>query len=241
MLKGTSPKSRIQQLPRSHHASGYQSGQRPHSTHPPSTSAATTACGRACGGREDGVIEENTRETSNDTVSTIENSDIEGDTVNTQQTAATEPSQATDTEPLSHAERLRLRLRVALFKVQTDQTNVPMSQLRIPSRGPLGEARPHKDTSQPALLPAPVLKPTIHPTRTVTSSQKFSSPPASTEAVCRTPAMPRQRVPSPQHLSRPPNGQGGGSSGAGADLNRLSSSAVKGYAARSLLGLREKR
>ncbi|KAL9027226.1 MAG: hypothetical protein Q9196_004227 [Gyalolechia fulgens] len=71
------------------------------STHPPSTSAATTACGRACGGREDGVIEENTRETSNDTVSTIENSDIEGDTVDTQQTAATEPSQATDTEPLS--------------------------------------------------------------------------------------------------------------------------------------------
>lgn len=43
----------------------------------------------------DGMTEENAQETSNDTVSAIEDSDIEGDTANTQQTAAT------DTEPLS--------------------------------------------------------------------------------------------------------------------------------------------
>ncbi|KAL8936964.1 MAG: hypothetical protein Q9216_004661 [Gyalolechia sp. 2 TL-2023] len=209
---------------------------------------ATTASDKACSTRGDVLMEQNSQEIGNDTVSTIEDSDIEGDTVSTQQTAATELSQATNIEPLSHAEKLRLRLRVALFKVRTDQTNVPISQLRIPSRGPLGKIVPHKETSQPTLLPAPVLKPAIHSARRVRPPRTFSSSSVRSETspvrkssleLSRTPPLPRNRVPSPQSLSGPPDGQD--EERFEGDHTYLNSSAVNGYAARNLLSLREER
>lgn len=78
----------------------------------------------------------------------------------------------------------------------------------------------------------------------------FSSPPGSSEVspvvqssseIFGAPVLLRQRVTSPQHLSSPPDGQDGGPSGLEADRGRLKSSAVNGYAGRSLLGLRKER
>lgn len=129
-------------------------------------------------GMQDGTVEESTQET---TISPIEDSDSEGDTLNTQQTTATELSQATDTVQLSHAERLRLRLRIALFKVQTNQTNIPISQLCIPGHGSLGESVSQNDTPQPTLLPAPVLKSAVRPPQTIRQSGVLSSPPDPSE------------------------------------------------------------
>ncbi|KAL8828803.1 MAG: hypothetical protein Q9170_006441 [Blastenia crenularia] len=205
----------------------------------------------------EGMMEESTQDTNNDTLSTVMDSDIEGDTMNTQQTAATELSQATEQElqlqPLSHAERLRLRLRIALFKVQTNQTNIPMSQLLMPSRKSLGhdissssspaEQRPF----QPTLLPAPILKPANQPIQTVKEAQMLSSPPASstgspvklpTPQIFRTPALPQRRTQPLQQTSSPPDSQDGERH---SEDSRLTSSAVKGHAAISLLDLRENR
>ena len=91
--------------------------------------------------------------------------------------------------PFVQAETLRLRLRVALFKVQTNQTNIPMSQLQISMDGPskqinvastssVSSPEP-EEPSLPKLLPAPVLRPTAYSARTFALQQAPSSPPNS--------------------------------------------------------------
>lgn len=153
-------------------------------------------------------------------------------------------------------ETLRLRLRLAHFKVQTNQTNVPLSQLRI-SRNEAPrpeESTPQRDDppSLPKLLPAPVLHPTAFSARMIARSQDLSSPPCSPDRstrkespeVFRTPALPRQIVPTALgQLSSPPGSDEGMSKRhyAEDDEDSLTSSVVRGKAAIGLLGLRQER
>ncbi|KAL8688429.1 MAG: hypothetical protein Q9218_005658 [Villophora microphyllina] len=202
---------------------------------------------------EEENMEQSTQETSNDVGSSFADSDEEGDTLNTQQTAATELSQPARSTGLSHAETLRLRLRLALFKVQTNQTNIPLSQLRIPSRepNPLPEqSSPTLPTTLPTLLPAPILKPTAYSTRKIDEQPQMpSSPPSSIVGsptkedppeVFRTPALPRRKPSLSEQSSSPPSHDGDHHK-RNMEYRHLSSSAVKGDAAVSLLGLREDR
>lgn len=144
-----------------------------------------------------------------------------------------------------------------MFKVETDQTNVPFSRLRIP---PL---RTHATTlppctspsrnvaSQPTLLPAPVLKPTNPPAGVTRRPDILSSPPSSGSGSpvkksssdnFQAPALPRQREQLIQQTSSPPDSQDGGPCNDEVEGSRLSSSASKGrHAAISLLGLRDDR
>ncbi|KAL9039425.1 MAG: hypothetical protein Q9214_004883 [Letrouitia sp. 1 TL-2023] len=172
-------------------------------------------------------------------------------TASSQRTAATELSPHNPSTTSPRLETLRARLRVAMFKVQTNQTHIPLSQLRIPSQPTLTQSLPTspKEPKLPRLLPAPVLKPTSRSAHSV--PQMLSSPPSSTDnspmnrsergkSVFRTPALPRQRVQGVQQTSSPADSQGDG-------LERdkdegLRSSGVKGRAAAiGLLGLREER
>lgn len=153
-------------------------------------------------------------------------------------------------------ETLRLRLRLAHFKVQTNQTNVPLSQLRI-SRNeappPQESILPRNDLpSLPKLLPAPVLLPTAFSARMIARSHDLSSPPCSPDRgtrkespeVFRTPALPRQIVPTAlRQLSSPPGSDEGMSKKRyeEEEEDSLTSSAVRGKAAIGLLGLRQER
>ena len=148
---------------------------------------------------------------------------------------------------------LRLRLRLAHFKVQTNQTNIPLSRLRIsgdesedqpPSID--SDYSPNDPPSLPKLLPAPVLRPTAYSARTIAPRQIPSSPPssvnnspdkASRDDVFRTPALPRHAThASPQQTSSPPDSQ---ERSKGRDnVGGLTSSAVRGKAAIGLLDLR---
>lgn len=89
------------------------------------------------------------------------------------------------THHAQQAESLRLRLRLALFKVQTDQTNIPLAQLRIPSHKlrnhqlPTDLSPEHSNPAVRALLPAPILKPTAYSIRKIGLPQMLSSPPSS--------------------------------------------------------------
>ncbi|KAL8728528.1 MAG: hypothetical protein Q9166_005350 [cf. Caloplaca sp. 2 TL-2023] len=191
------------------------------------------------------VVEGSTQYANTNTASELVDSDMECYTMDTQQTAAMETSQATQPLPLSRAETLRLRLRVALFKVQTDQTYIPVSQLRIPSPSPGStKVQPRR------LLPAPVLKPSVRFTQISQQPHMLSSPPVTRAGspnkapgpdVFRTPSLPLSRVQQYQQLSSPPDSQDGGSKGMEAEDSNLSSSAVKGHAAISLLDLRVNR
>jgi hypothetical protein len=104
---------------------------------------------------------------------------------------------------LQQAETLRLRLRIALYKVRTNQTNIPLSELALPTPGlgaqPCSLASPSRPpipsitisstspsssrtapaTTIPKLLPAPVLLPTAYSSRHITEPYLPSSPPAS--------------------------------------------------------------
>ena len=146
---------------------------------------------------------------------------------------------------------LRLRLRVAMFKVRTNQTNLPMSQLRVspkspPRQNPVSPVSPEQSVSLPTLLPAPELKPTAYSARTISQVHLPSSPPGSCKnspegnivgGVFRTPALPKNNTHNLDlQLSSPPDSQEGDSRVLeGADF--LTSSAVGGSVARSLLGL----
>jgi len=138
-----------------------------------------------------------------------------------------------------------------MFKVQTNQTNLPMSQLQIPSNSPRSEhpastVLPKQTVSFPRLLPAPELRPTAYSTRTIPIDHLPSSPPSSRrnspetklqEEVFRTPALPKgQKRMMDLQLSSPPHSQPG--HGRKVDPpDALTSSAVRGSVARSLLGL----
>lgn len=176
------------------------------------------------------------------------------DTMVSQQTAATEVTQPLRSTISQHAETLRLRLRLAHFKVQTNQTNLPLSQLRI-SRNevlPPRESILRRDDqpSLPKLLPAPVLLPTAFSARMITHPQDLSSPPCSPDhraqkespEVFRTPALPRQRASAAsRQLSSPPGSAERMSKDSYEDEDSLTSSAVRGKAAIGLLGLRQER
>ncbi|KAI9737485.1 MAG: hypothetical protein M1834_009640 [Cirrosporium novae-zelandiae] len=69
------------------------------------------------------------------------------------------------------AEEVRLRLKLALFRVETSQVNVPLSELQIPSP-PRSASKP--TPRAPTLLPAPILKEPSHLTQI---SRIPSSPP----------------------------------------------------------------
>ncbi|KAI4262129.1 MAG: hypothetical protein L6R42_002689 [Xanthoria sp. 1 TBL-2021] len=184
---------------------------------------------------------------------------MEGDTIDTQQTAATETSLPAGLSTLSVGllpETLRLRLRVALFKVKTDQTNIPVSQLRLPTSClPKVNSSAHPGSRRanvqpPRLLPAPILKPTVRPNGLPQFSQTLSSPPvtragspakASDGDIFRTPTLPPSKIQVSQQLSSPPNSQNGDLKETDVEDSHLSSSAVKGDAAISLLGLRDDR
>jgi len=185
------------------------------------------------------------------------------DTMVSQQTAATEMTQPTQSRArqvrphpyrdrvlantVQHAEILRLRLRLAHFKVRTNQIHIPLAQLRIStSESPHS---PERQPSLPKLLPAPVLRPTAYSARTVTQSQIPSSPPSSPESnpekvareeVFRTPALPRHST-ALRQINSPPDSQEGESRETYTEEDNLTSSAVRGKAAIGLLGLRQER
>lgn len=194
------------------------------------------------------------------------------DTMVSQQTAATEVTQPLRSSisqvsqqclqrshglllnHLQHAETLRLRLRLAHFKVQTNQINLPLSQLRISRNEALpspGSTLQQSDQpSPPKLLPAPVLLPTAFSARMMSRPQDLSSPPCSPDRgaqresseVFRTPALPRQRARTEsRQLSSPPGSNERIRKRAYEDEDNLTSSAVRGKAAIGLLGLRQER
>ena len=157
---------------------------------------------------------------------------------------------------VQHAELLRLRLRVAMFKVRTGQTNIPMSLCVSPDPPQLPVLAPQPTV--PRLLPAPILQPTAYSARMIELPRISSSPPTSQHGsparqaqiearvpddVFRTPALPkhkRGRVAEGQ-LSSPPDSQ---ERDDGMDLDEpteLTSSVVRGNAARDLLGLMRSR
>ena len=194
------------------------------------------------------------------------------DTMVSQQTAATEV-----TEPLrsrisevsqrlslarlwillnhfQHAETLRLRLRLAHFKVQTNQTDLPLSQLQISRNdpSPSQESILQRNDQQPLpkLLPAPVLLPTAYSARMIARPHDLSSPPCSPDRgtqkesadIFRTPALPRQKVPTDlRQLSSPPGSEERMPKRDYEDEDSLTSSVVRGNAAIGLLGLRQER
>lgn len=88
---------------------------------------------------------------------------------------------------ISRAETLRLRLRVAWYKVETDQIDVPFAQLQGPKEEPMDQRRvtaaveeaiatlrreamermPQPHDPAPKLIPGPPLHPTAHSSRMV--------------------------------------------------------------------------
>ena len=146
-----------------------------------------------------------------------------------------------------------------MFKVQTNQTSIPMSRLQLSPRntsnlpsamlGPRGGlAEQHSSQAPlPRLLPAPILRPTAYSARHITQTEIPSSPPDSAgdspkpvmqEEVFRTPALPNQkRLHSPRQLSSPPDSQAHEDGRPEDEEDNLTSSVVKGRAANGLLGL----
>ncbi|KAL6713358.1 hypothetical protein ACLMJK_008823 [Lecanora helva] len=169
------------------------------------------------------------------------------ETMVSQQTAATELSQPLQSRASQHAETLRLRLRLAHFKVKTNQTNVPLSQLRVAadqSSYPSGS----QEISPPRLLPAPILKPSTTSPRAIQADIP-SSPPSSPcinseddvdDKAFRTPALPRQsKIARPE--TSPLDAHRQGPKQISREDESLTSSAVRGNAAIGLLGLRQER
>ena len=155
---------------------------------------------------------------------------------------------------MQRAEILRLRLRVALFKVRTGQTNLRLSQLRIcPDSPPIQDVASNGSLERPAcpptLLPAPQLKPTAYSARNISQVQLLSSPPGSRtnspngdlqDKVLQTPALSKLKTHLvTEQLSSPPNSQGRNEKIA-EEPESLTSSALRGSVARSLHGLAQR-
>lgn len=213
---------------------------------------------------EDEIEEGDSQETLKDSESSF----------SSQQTSATETSQVRSAasvvgtpkprnptlsaDTAQHAEKLRLRLQVAMYKIRTGQTNIPMSQLAIARNSP----QPPTPTSQfssrtsmvPRLLPAPLIEPTPFSARMIVPPKMPSSPPKSqtgspeeqtraeskTEReIFRTPALPKHQKLSMkgQQFNSPPSSQRHARRNGLDEENELTSSAVRGSAARGLLGL----
>ncbi|KAL9102828.1 MAG: hypothetical protein Q9163_002077 [Psora crenata] len=207
----------------------------------------------------DGQAPEHSQMSCKDSVSSANDFDPDN-SMNSQQTEATEVTQPlrsraslVESEHL-HAETLRLRLRLAQFKVRTNQVDVPFARLQVsteekPDTQSSREStvQPDPQPSLPQLLPAPVLQPTAYSARTILQPHMLSSPPASpvtspnrgaVDNVFKTPALPRRQVTiEAQQLSSPPGSQEGCTRAATEE--GFTSSATKGTAAISLLGLRD--
>lgn len=166
---------------------------------------------------------------------------------------------------IQRAETLRLQLRVAMFKINTHQTNIPLSRLQISPKGLHPPAQVHKSPPQetvapykaqapikptiPKLLPAPVLIPTAYSARLIHDPPVPSSPPTSIGSSSSpdtpspglpTPALPQQPRSQPlAQLNSPPGSQERRPQNAkvvDSDAN-LPSSVIKGRAATGLLNL----
>ncbi|KAH0564847.1 hypothetical protein GP486_001769 [Trichoglossum hirsutum] len=105
-------------------------------------------------------------------------------------------SRGNHTDYVQHAEMLRLRLKLAMYKVRTNQIYVPISELRLPpcelansprkldnlatspapKTLPLQQTRPRPNQK---LLPAPILIPTSYSARRIIEPYMPSSPPCS--------------------------------------------------------------
>ncbi|KAI9814149.1 MAG: hypothetical protein M1832_005960 [Thelocarpon impressellum] len=137
-----------------------------------------------------------------------------------------------------HAETLQLRLRVAMFKVQTDQVAVPLGDLKLLRRSETTVKDNVADAASPRQEPGRRLLPPLSlapaPRRAPTDNLP-SSPPdsAGRDVAFATPLLPRDRKPTVQ-LSSPPDSEAGEETTA--EIN-LTSSVVKGRAATGLLEL----
>ena len=215
--------------------------------------------------------DEDSQNSFKDSISSFVESDPD-ETIASQQTAATEltqplPSRAQHVSLKAlphmtsgllgkHAETLRLRLRLAHFKVRTNQTDIPLSRLRLSStlcqdRSPSPASSSTGQPLLPKLLPAPVLIPTAYSARTINIPRQdvTSSNPISVENspyeggdgnVFRTPALPRQNI----CTANQQQGNPGGRQirvGRYEEEDHAMNSAVRGKAAIGLLGLRHER
>ena len=151
----------------------------------------------------------------------------------------------------SNVELLKLRLRVAIYKVRTNQIDVPFADLRIPQsaksqtaqavedavaqlRREAQEANARQLEAIPKLLPAPILKPTAYSSRMIYDTNLPSSPPVS--------VSPEKLPEGPMDVSTPQRESAQRGTPSMDRLRRLepelTSSAVKGRVAEGLLGLR---
>ena len=155
---------------------------------------------------------------------------------------------------MQRAEILRLRLRIAMFKVRTGQTNLPLSQLRIcPDSPPIQDSATNGSSERPAslptLLPAPELKLTAYSARNISQVQLPSSPPSSRtnspngdlhDQVLQAPLLSKVETHLvKEQLSSPPSSQGRNEKMAKGPES-LTSSGLRGSVARSLLGLAQR-
>ncbi|KAL8783127.1 MAG: hypothetical protein Q9195_009479 [Heterodermia aff. obscurata] len=201
---------------------------------------------------KENVEEGDSQDTLNDSLLSRTNSDPMEDTMVSEQTTSTEISQIDRSAANVHAELLRLRLRVAMFKIRTGQTTIPMSLCVSPDSPQLPVLAP--PTVVPRLLPAPILQPTAYSARMIEPPRIPSSPPTSQmgsparqvnigtrspDDVFRTPALPKHKrgTSAGGQLSSPPDSQQRVDA---MDLDQnteLTSSAIRGNAARDLLDL----
>ncbi|MCJ1467232.1 hypothetical protein MMC07_005855 [Pseudocyphellaria aurata] len=172
-----------------------------------------------------GVEEMKDRSLSNSSIEStcsLPEFDVGDETIASQETTATEVTRTVESMAALDAETLRLRLRVALFKVLTNQTSIPMSQLQIsrhesikPLEPGTTPSSPLEEPSLPKLLPAPILRPTAYSARTIPRQQIPTSPPDSilnspkpaTEA-SHSPKLaipPCKQYPDPIQTSSPPD------------------------------------
>lgn len=157
---------------------------------------------------------------------------------------------------VSNAELLKLRLRVAMYKVRTNQIDVPFTDLEVPQipgsaksftaqavedavaqlRREAQEVNARQPLAYPKLLPAPVLRPTAYSSRMIYDTNPPSSPPVSVSV------SPEKLPELPGYVSTPQREMAHYGTPSVDRLRRpeqeLTSSAVKGRVAEGLLGLR---
>lgn len=144
---------------------------------------------------------------------------------------------------VSHAEMLRLRLRVAMYKIRTNQVDVPFANLRVEGqenhasgdegveeavaslRQEARERMPQVVEPVPKLLPGPVLLPTAYSSRLIYEDPPPRSPPV--ESPARSSQQARTSTPysNVDRLVR-------------AGSAESNSSTIRGRVAEGLLGLR---